>query len=242
MASLSMIFAARVPLALTLLRALLAPVMVLLALAWPSPAAFGACLVAAFLSDVFDGVIARRLGVATPGLRRLDSIADSIFYVAALFAAWHLHASALRDHAVALLVLGALEAARYVVDLRKFGKEASYHMWTSKLWGLALFAGFLALLVFGEERFFVAAAIWVGVVADVEGLAISWALTAWRTDVPTIWHALRSRDRGRPQATPSDGVAWRTGSAASDSTGALARTTVTVHVDSATTVDDTLPR
>ena len=185
--------AARLPLALTLLRVLLAPGVVALALWRPEPWAFAACLVAAFLSDLFDGIVARRLGVATPALRRLDSLADSIFYLAALFAAWHLHPSALRDHAGALVVLAALEIARYVVDLRKFGKEASYHMWSSKLWGLALFAGFFALLVFGEERFFVSAAIWVGIVADVEGLAISWTLSEWRTDVPTIWHARRLR-------------------------------------------------
>ncbi len=61
----------RLPLALTLLRAGLAPVVVALALAWPNGVAFGACLVVAFLSDVFDGIVARRLGVATATLRRL---------------------------------------------------------------------------------------------------------------------------------------------------------------------------
>ena len=185
--------AAWAPLALTGLRAALAPVMVLLALAWPEPSAFAACLVAAFLSDVFDGVIARRLGVATPGLRRLDSIADSIFYVGALFAAWHLHPSAITGHAAALVALAGLEAARYAFDLRKFGKEASYHMWSSKLWGIALFTGFVALLVAGEERWFVPAAIWIGIVADLEGLAISLTLREWRNDVPTILHARRLR-------------------------------------------------
>jgi CDP-diacylglycerol--glycerol-3-phosphate 3-phosphatidyltransferase len=188
--------AARIPLALTALRALLAPVVVALALVHPAPWAFGACLVAAFLSDVLDGVIARRLGVATPGLRRLDSIADSIFYVAALFAAWHLHADAIRAQFVPLAALAALEIARYAFDLRKFGKEASYHMWSSKLWGLALFAAFSALLVFGEDRIAVPAAIWIGIVADLEGLAISMTLREWRTDVPTLWHARRLRGDG----------------------------------------------
>ena len=183
----------RVPLALTALRAALAPVVVALALAWPEPGAFGACLVVAFLSDVFDGIVARRLGVATPGLRRLDSLADSVFYVAALFAAWHLHPAAIRAQAWPLALLALLEATRYAVDLRKFGKEASYHMWSSKLWGVALFAGCFALLVFGEARGFVPAAIWVGVAADLEGLAISFVLRRWRTDVPTLWHAWRSR-------------------------------------------------
>jgi len=185
--------AARIPLALTALRALLAPVVIGLAFAWPAPWAFGACLVTAFVSDVFDGIVARRLGVATPALRRLDSIADSIFYVAALLAAWHLHADVLRAHLGALGALAALEVARYAFDLRKFGKEASYHMWSSKLWGIALFAAFFALLVFGEARVAVPAAIWIGIAADLEGLAISATLREWRTDVPTLWHAARRR-------------------------------------------------
>ncbi len=72
-----------IPLALTLLRALLAPVVLLHGYFGGLPEAFAVCLIAAFLSDYFDGVIARRLGVATPGLRRLDSAADSVFYLAA---------------------------------------------------------------------------------------------------------------------------------------------------------------
>jgi CDP-diacylglycerol--glycerol-3-phosphate 3-phosphatidyltransferase len=182
-----------IPVSLTALRALLAPVVVVLALYHPSGAAFGACLVAAFLSDVFDGIIARRLGIATPNLRRLDSIADSIFYLAAVFAAWHLHPDAILDHAAALAVLAALELARYAYDLRKFGREASYHMWSSKLWGIFLFAGFFALLVLGLSGTAVALAIYVGIVADAEGLAISVILPRWQTDVPSFVHALRLR-------------------------------------------------
>jgi CDP-diacylglycerol--glycerol-3-phosphate 3-phosphatidyltransferase len=181
------------PLALTSLRALLAPVMVLLAFAWPSRAAFGACLVAAFLSDVFDGIVARRLGIATPNLRRLDSIADSLFYVGALAAAWHLQPQALLEHRTGLILLVLLEAARYAFDLRKFGREASYHMWSSKLWGLALFAGFFSLLALGRTGWAVSAAVWLGIVADLEGLAISVVLRQWMNDVPSIVHAWRLR-------------------------------------------------
>ncbi|MGE5816512.1 MAG: CDP-alcohol phosphatidyltransferase family protein, partial [Deltaproteobacteria bacterium] len=134
------------PLILTAVRALLGPVVIYLALLWPSRLAFGTCLIVAFLSDVFDGILARRLNVATPNLRRLDSIADTIFYLSAIFAAWHLHPSAITERFVALLVLCVLELSRYVFDFAKFGREASYHMWSSKLWGVALFVGFFALL------------------------------------------------------------------------------------------------
>lgn len=192
-----MSLATKLPLALTALRALLAPVVVALALWWPSQAALGACLVAAFLSDVFDGVIARRLGIATANLRRLDSIADTLFYVAATFAAWHLYPQVIRDHWVALCVLVALELARYAFDLAKFRREASYHMWSSKLWGLVLFVAFFALLAGGYTGPWMAAPIWVGIAADLEGLAISCVLREWQADVPSIVHALKVRAAAR---------------------------------------------
>jgi len=182
-----------VPLALTLLRAVLGPVVVVLALFHPDTTAFGVCLVLALLSDYFDGVIARRLGIATPNLRRMDSVADSIFYLCALYAAWHLHSELLLPHSLGMLCLVIIELARYVFDYRKFGKEASYHMWSSKLWGLTLFIGFFYLLALGEGGWPISLAIYTGLLADMEGLAISCVLSKWQTDVPTVWHALRLR-------------------------------------------------
>ena len=189
--------ASKVPLSLTALRALLAPVMVVLSLFHPAPWAFGVCLVAGFLSDVFDGVIARRLGIATPGLRRLDSIADTFFYVAATFAAWHLYPQVIKAHVGALLLLAALEMIRYIFDLVKFKREASYHMWSSKAWGIALFAAFFALLACGYTGAWVAAPIYLGIVADIEGLAISFVLKEWKSDVPSIVHAAKLRTTAR---------------------------------------------
>ena len=45
-------------------------------------------------------------------------------------------------------------------------------MWSAKLWGIALFAAFLALLGFGTPVL-VPVAIAVGIIADLEGLAAS---------------------------------------------------------------------
>ena len=187
--------ARQLPLLLTSLRALLAPVLVLLALYDPDPRAFGICLVLGFLSDIFDGVIARRLGIATPTLRRLDSVADTLFYVAATYAVWHLDRQVIVAHVRAFLLLGALELARYLFDLAKFGREASYHMWSSKLWGLALFLAFFAVLVFSYGGRLVAIPLYLGILADLEGLAISLTLREWRSDVPSIVHAWKARAR-----------------------------------------------
>jgi CDP-diacylglycerol--glycerol-3-phosphate 3-phosphatidyltransferase len=178
-----------VPVALTALRLALGPVVILLALYRPNTAAFAACLVFALLSDYFDGVIARHLNIATPSLRRLDSLADSIFYVSALVAAWLLHAVILLPYLTSLAVLIAAELVRYIYDFWKFGKEASYHMWSSKLWGLMLFLALFAVLVLGRAGWPVSAAIYLGIVADLEGIAISATLSKWTNDVPTLFHA-----------------------------------------------------
>ncbi|MGZ3158702.1 MAG: CDP-alcohol phosphatidyltransferase family protein [Burkholderiaceae bacterium] len=180
----------RVPLFLTLLRAALAPVMLALALTSASATGFGICLFIALISDIYDGKIARRLGIATPQLRRLDSIADSIFYAAATYCVWHLHRDVIIDNGVPLLILLGLELTRYVFDFLKFKKEASYHMWSSKLWGVFLFLGFFFVLVFGKTGIPVYLAIYLGLVADIEGLIISIILPYWKNDVPTIMHAL----------------------------------------------------
>jgi phosphatidylglycerophosphate synthase len=178
---------------LTLLRAALAPVMVAIAFTTASSIGFAICLVTALLSDIYDGKIARRLGIATPQLRRLDSIADSIFYVTAMYCVWTLHRDVIMDNMVALAILLILELSRYVFDFFKFKKEASYHMWSSKLWGLFLFLGFFSVLVLGNEGIPVYLAIYLGVLADIEGLIISMILPYWKNDVPTIMHALKIR-------------------------------------------------
>jgi CDP-diacylglycerol--glycerol-3-phosphate 3-phosphatidyltransferase len=178
---------------LTGLRAILAPIVVLLSLFAPRPWAFAVCLIAAFLSDIFDGVLARQLGIATANLRRLDSVADTLFYAACVFAAWHLYPAAITQHVGSLAVLATLEVMRYALDFLKFRREASYHMWSSKVWGIALFAGFFGLLVMGSSGVVVSCAIYLGIVADLEGLLISLVLPRWHADVPTLVHAWRVR-------------------------------------------------
>lgn len=176
------------PVLLTGLRLALAPVLLVLGLAWPSRAALGAIMAAAFLSDVFDGIIARRLGIATPGLRRLDSAADTVFYLAVAAVAWHLYPRAIAARMAPLVVLGTLEVARYLFDWCKFRREASYHMWSAKLFGLALFVGCFSLLGFGADGPALTVAIYCGILSDLEGLLISARLRQWRADVPSVLH------------------------------------------------------
>lgn len=160
------------------------------------------CLVA-LASDYGDGALARRQGLDTPAVRRLDSATDTAFFLCAAYAAWLLHADLLRPWWWMAGAIVALEAARYAFDFVKFRREAAYHAWSAKAWGLSLFAALVALLGFGRAIPLVPLALGVGIVADAEGLAISCILPVWTHDVKTVVHALRLRAAHRRAGGPA---------------------------------------
>jgi CDP-diacylglycerol--glycerol-3-phosphate 3-phosphatidyltransferase len=184
---------AHIPILLTASRLALGPCIVALAYLWPQPAILAGCVLIAFLTDVFDGVLARRFNVATSAIRRFDTTADSVFYLCALWAVWILHPLVILDSAPLLGLLVALECIRYAFDFWKFRREASYHMWSSKLWGIALCVAFIAIFAMDRPGVLPKLAIVIGIIADVEGLLISLILPDWRHDVPSVVHALRHR-------------------------------------------------
>jgi CDP-diacylglycerol--glycerol-3-phosphate 3-phosphatidyltransferase len=185
---------------LTVLRLLLAPVLVWLVYAGAPGPVFAGVVLVAFVSDYFDGVIARRLGVASAELRHFDSRADLVFYATAAWAVWRLHPDVVRSVAVPGLIVIGLDVVRHVFDFAKFGRDVAYHAWSSKVWGLSLALALVLLMGFGVSEPFVGIAVILGLIAQIEGLLISVALPVWTHDVPTLIHALRIRNTpaGRP--------------------------------------------
>ncbi len=183
----------RLPLLLTASRGLLIPLVLVLAHAEAPPWAFVLCLCWALLSDICDGILARRLGVDTPFLRQLDTVTDTLFYGAVLWAMWVLHPDVVTARAVWIGAILGLELAGYLVSRIKFGRGASHHALSAKLFGIALFAASTCLLGFGISGWVFDTAIVVGLVCEVESLAITLLLPAWRQDTRHIGEALRVR-------------------------------------------------
>lgn len=179
------------PKALIIFRFVLGPVILLAYLFNVPPAVYMIILTSGFLSDYFDGVIARKLGVSTRELRSLDSWADTMFYICVFLVALGLYYDRIAEYGILLTVLVLLEIVRHVFDRIKFSKSASYHMWSAKFWGLCLYLAFMQLLGFGETQYLFTLAIVVGIISDVEGLLASIILTSWKADVPSVFHAWR---------------------------------------------------
>lgn len=179
------------PAALVVLRALLGPLALLMV--WGSVpgylVAFLLCV--GLLSDILDGVIARRLGVATTALRRADSVVDTLFFVCLVAAAWLRYPRVLDPWWPAIVAIAVLEVLRNLYDFWKFRREAAYHMWSAKLWGLSMALALMLLFLTGDHYGLLYAVMALGLIAECEGLAASYLLPVWQHDVPTVVHARR---------------------------------------------------
>ena len=150
-----------------------------------------ALLAAGLISDVYDGVVARRFGVATTGLRRLDSAVDSIFYLAAAWCVWRLHPDVARSHRWLIAAVIATLLVNHAFEIWKFGREASYHAWLAKAWGAVLVSALMLLFLAGDVRW-LTVALWMGIASHVENFLITLALVECRTDVKSLIHVVRS--------------------------------------------------
>jgi phosphatidylglycerophosphate synthase len=154
------------------------------------------------LSDIFDGIIARRLRVATQKLRRLDSLVDQVFFTCvtlALFIKWP---GFFTHNAARILILVSAEGAAYLGCWLKFRREVATHALASKLWALVLFATLFQVLITGNSTVLFTVCFYLGLLTRLEIIGIILLLRHWAHDVPSIYHAYLSR-RGQAIARHS---------------------------------------
>jgi len=187
-----------IPSALVALRFLLGPLLLLDALDGRTSGWFVVGLVAAFLSDVLDGVIARRLGLVTARLRKADSLADYCLYGCILAGAWASHRDAILASRVPLIVMLLAQALSWSVDWMKFRALSSYHAYTAKAWGVALFGATVALFACDDAGAPLWLAAGLGVICNAEAIAMTLVLPRLTHDVPSLAHALRLRRERDP--------------------------------------------
>jgi CDP-diacylglycerol--glycerol-3-phosphate 3-phosphatidyltransferase len=180
-------------LTLTTIRLLLGPVMVLVAIGSADGRILAGAVIVATLSDIFDGKVARRYGVATAGLRRFDSIADTVFYIGAGSALWLRHADVLTARMTLIVAFLVMQVGGHLLDVWKFGRDTSYHTWTGRAFGILLGIATTGIFWTGRGGEWLTLALAAGIVAHVDALVISLILPDWQHDVHHVRNALRLR-------------------------------------------------
>jgi len=174
-------------------RLLLAPV--LLIVAWKGYAtAFIVLAMLAFVLDALDGPIARMLHQVTELGPRLDSWADLAIYLVLPACLWWLWPEIIRREwfFVTLVLAGLLLPG--IAGLVRFRRLTSYHTWLVKFTVLVTAFSLLALILGGPSLPFHAAG-FLSLAAGLEQVLITLVLEKPRSDVRTLYHVLRDKNR-----------------------------------------------
>lgn len=138
------------------------------------------------ITDVFDGIIARKLNVSSERLRILDSNVDQFFWISVILTIFYIRFSIVKSLLLWILVLVLLEILAYVISYFKFKRTIATHSLLAKFWTLTLLVFLLELLLNNTSQTF-SFCFGVGVISRVEIIGIIIRLKKWVTDVPSIW-------------------------------------------------------
>ncbi len=141
------------------------------------------------LSDIFDGIVARRFGTSSEKLRRMDSQTDLVFWLCVAWCSWLLNPEIIKENAVAIAVIFIMEAMTYFFSFLKFGKETCTHALLSKFWGITLLLAFVGMIGFGYSGITFSLAVIFGIIGHIDVLLIILILPKWTFDVPSCYHA-----------------------------------------------------
>lgn len=181
----------QIPKLLVLSRLLIAPLLPTIAFNFGSEAGsfLAVLLVIGLLTDIFDGIIARKLKVSSSGLRRLDSQVDLVFWLCAGVAAYLLLPHIFFTNKFLLAALFFMEALCYSVSFLRFGKETCTHAFLSKLWGLLLFSTLFSSFAFGQAGALIKITAYWGLLSQADVLLIILIIPRWQNDIPSSYHA-----------------------------------------------------
>jgi CDP-diacylglycerol--glycerol-3-phosphate 3-phosphatidyltransferase len=186
--------ARQLPNALSTLRLLAVPLLLWLALA-QRETAFASVLIAALLSDIADGWIARRFSFETPAGAFLDTVADSALLLVSVFGIWVFHREVFTQHALICATAVGLWTLENVLALIRYRRLSSFHTILAKVTAnlLGLFIGVLFVVGFQPWMLWLAAG--ASILTSLEEIALLAVLPDWRRDVRGLWWVLRERAR-----------------------------------------------
>ena len=145
------------------------------------------------LTDIFDGIVARQLGISTQKMRRLDSTVDQVFFISVAIATYIQCPGFFTTNTVKLIILLGTEALTYVICFLKFKKEIATHSIGAKVWTLLLFATLVEVILRCQSGILFNLCFWVGIITRLEIIAIILILKKWTNDVPSFYHSIQLR-------------------------------------------------
>ena len=149
------------------------------------------------LTDIFDGILARRLGVSTVALRKLDSIVDRFFWLMILLSCYILYPQYIQSILIYVVIILLCEGIVFAISFLRFGKAPSPHNLISKVWGISVTWSFGVIILTGSSHIAFMVMFGLAVLSRFDSALIYCLLRTWDHDIPSFRHALAIRN-GQP--------------------------------------------
>jgi phosphatidylglycerophosphate synthase len=145
-----------------------------------------------FFTDAIDGILARKLKVASVFGTKLDSIGDDLTILAGVLGVWFFKKGFLYEQRWFIGTMLGLFAVQTLLAFLRYGRITSFHTVLAKLAAI-LQGSFLILLFFTDEPFLPLffAASFITTLELIEEIILVLMLKEWHTNVKGIFWVVR---------------------------------------------------
>jgi CDP-diacylglycerol--glycerol-3-phosphate 3-phosphatidyltransferase len=184
------------PNAISVLRLATVPVLVWLA-ASQQQVAFAWLILAAGLTDILDGWLARRYGWTSALGALLDSIADVTLILVAIYGVWSMYREVVLQEWLAFSAVFLIWTVVHLSALLRYGRLASFHTRLARI-GILMFGVFVLLLFFyGFVPWYFRLAAATSFLGGIESLIMILLIPTWSPDIPDgLLRVIRQRRAG----------------------------------------------
>lgn len=153
-----------------------------------------AFIIIGFLTDVFDGIIARKLDIDSDKIRRMDSKVDRIFWLLTLLSTYLMYPEFIKGTIPKIMLIFVFEFLAFLVSYLKFKKIPAPHNYLSKLWGCFVLLSLCQIVLTGSSDLLFNLMIITGVLSRIDSIVIYKILKNWERDIPSFYHAIQIKN------------------------------------------------
>jgi len=150
-------------------------------------------LLAALLSDILDGLLARTFAITSTLGATLDSIGDSLLMAAAACGVWVFHPGFVQLHGPTVLFVLGLWLLEMLVSFWRYGKLSSFHAYSVRIGAYLLGIFVMVLFIWGFQSWIFYLAVSINVLGYLEEFVLLWLLPEWTPNVRGVYWILRKR-------------------------------------------------
>ena len=143
-------------------------------------------MILGLITDIFDGIIARKLNVSTEKLRIWDSNVDQFFWLIVIGSIFYLNIEFIKEHINWIAIIVSFEILCYIISYFKFKKSIATHSILAKLWTITLLGFLIDLVLNGTSYLPFNICVVLGIVSRFEIILIILKLNKWTTDIPSV--------------------------------------------------------